>query len=251
MNNLVESTKGDHRSDGRFVLLVVDDDDAVGGELVERLTDHRIRGHHFPHAAEALLGAGALQPDAALVAAGLGTMSSIELVRLLADRAGIPTVVGIGDDDGPLAAAVLRAGATACVRRPYRAEEIIPILRGIRPGTAGTLDPPIELGGLKVNPATLEVHLHGTPVALPMKEFRLLYFFMTHADRTVTREQLLSAVWHGPSRESSNTLTVHIKRLRKRLNHHPDQPPIIVTVRGLGYRFVPPAAAVPAHSTTS
>ncbi|MFI7491392.1 winged-helix domain-containing protein [Micromonospora echinaurantiaca] len=246
MNNLVEATKGDPRSDGRFVLLVVDDD-SVGGELVDQLVGHRVRGHHFPHAAEALLGAGALHPDAALVAAGLATMSSIELVRLLAGRAGIPTVVGVGDDDGPLAAAVLKAGATACVRRPYRAEEIVPILRAIRPETAGTLDPPIEMGALKVDPATLEVYLHGRPVTLPMKEFRLLYFFMTHAERTVTREQLLSAVWQGLSGENSNTLTVHIKRLRKRLTLRPDQPPIIVTVRGLGYRFVPPTATVTAH----
>lgn len=243
MNNLVEPTKGDHRSDGRFVLLVVDDDETVGGELVGQLTDHRVRGHHFPHAGEALLGAGILQPDAAVVAAGLSTMSSIDLVRLLADRAGIPTVVGVGDDDGPVAVAALKAGATACVRRPYRVEEVVPILRAIRPETAGALGPPIELGGLRVDPATFEVTLRGTSVALPLKEFKLLYFFMTHAERTVTREQLLAAVWNRSSGDTSNTLTVHIKRLRKRLALHRDQPPIIVTVRGLGYRFVPPPVA--------
>ncbi|MFC8846763.1 MULTISPECIES: winged helix-turn-helix domain-containing protein [unclassified Micromonospora] len=251
MNYLVEATRGDRRADGRFVLLVVDDDDALGGELVDQLAGHRIRGHHFTHAAEALLGAGALQPDAALVAAGLATMRSTELVRLLAGRAGIPTVVGVGDDDGPLAAAVLKDGATACVRRPYRTDEIIPILRAIRPDSASSLDPPIEIGGLRADPATLEVHLHGRLVALPMKEFRLLYFFMTHADRTVTREQLLSAVWHGLSGDTSNTLTVHIKRLRKRLGLDSGQPPMIVTVRGLGYRFVPSTVTVSAHPALS
>ncbi|RKN50341.1 winged helix-turn-helix transcriptional regulator [Micromonospora endolithica] len=246
MNNLVEATTGDRRNDGRLVLLVVDDDDVLGAELVDKLSAHRIRGHHFPHPAEALLGAGALQPDAALVAAGLATMSSTDMVRLLAGRAGIPTVVGVGDDDGPLAAAVLKEGATACVRRPYRTDEIIPILRAIRPDSASSLDPPVEIGGLRADPATLEVHLHGRLVALPMKEFQLLYFFMTHADRTVTREQLLLAVWHGLSGDASNTLTVHIKRLRKRLGMDDGQPPMIVTVRGLGYRFIPSTMTVSA-----
>ncbi|WP_433528064.1 winged helix-turn-helix transcriptional regulator [Micromonospora sp. CA-263727] len=249
MNNLVEAARGDHRSDGRFVLLVVDDDESVGAALVAQLADHRVRGHHYPHAAEALLAAGALQPDAAVVAAGLATMSSTELVRLLARRAGIPTVAGVGDDDGGVAVAALKAGATACVRRPYRAEEVLPILRAIRPETASALDPPIELGGLRVDPATFEVRLDGRAVALPMKEFRLLYFFMSHAERTVTREQLLAAVWGGVSDETSNTLTVHIKRLRRRLALDGNQAPMIVTVRGLGYRFVPaPAAASPTTS---
>ncbi|BCJ62467.1 transcriptional regulator [Micromonospora endophytica] len=235
MNNLVETTTGD----GRFVLLVVDDDESVGAALVTQLAAHRVRGHHYPHAAEALLAAGALRPDAAVVAAGLTTMNSSELVRLLARRAGIPTVVGVGDDDGGAAAAGLRAGATAGVRRPYRAEEVLPILRGIRPETAGTLDPPIELGGLWADPSTFEVRLHGRTVALPLKEFRLLYFFMGHAERIITREQLLAAVWGATADDTSNTLTVHIKRLRRRLALDGKQPPMIVTVRGLGYRFVP------------
>lgn len=242
MNNLVEATRGEHRSDGRFVLLVVDDDKSVDAALVAQLADHGVRGHHFAHAAEALLAAGALQPDAAVVAAGLATMNCTELVRLLTRRAGIPTVVGVGDEDGEVAAAALGAGATACVRRPYRAEEVLPILRAIRPETAGALDPPIELGGLRVDPATFEVRLHGRTVALPLKEFRLLYFFMSHAERTVTREQLLAAVWGGISDDTSNTLTVHIKRLRRRLTLDEGQAPMIVTVRGLGYRFVPAQA---------
>jgi DNA-binding response OmpR family regulator len=249
MNILVEATRGDHRADGRFVLLVVDDDESVGAALVAQLADHRVRGHHFPHAAEALLATGALQPDAAVVAAGLVTMSSADLVRLLAGRAGIPTVVGVGDDDGGVAVAALKAGATAGVRRPYRAEEVLPILRAIRPDTSGALDPPIELGGLRVDPATFEVSLDGRAIALPLKEFKLLYFFMSHAERTVTREQLLTAVWGGLPDDSSNTLTVHIKRLRRRLSLDGDRPPVIVTVRGLGYRFVP--AVAPAVRPTS
>ncbi|RKN39149.1 winged helix-turn-helix transcriptional regulator [Micromonospora endolithica] len=247
MNNLADITRGDSRSGGRFVLLVLDDDQTVGADLVARLADHGVHAHHFAHAAEALLAAGVLQPDAAVVAAGLATMSSIDLAGLLTGRAGIPTIVGVGDDDGSVVVAALKAGATACVRRPYRLDEVVPILRGIRAETAGTLDPPVEIGGLRMNPATYEVTLHGRPVALPLKEFKLLYFFMTHADRTVTREQLLSAVWNGSVGATSNTLTVHIKRLRQRLMADGRQQPMIVTVRGLGYRLVPCAVSTVAE----
>ncbi len=240
MNNVVENTKGGYRAEGSFLLFVVDDDKVAGPELVTELSTLRVHGRYFPHAAEALLAAGALQPDAAVVSAGLTTMASTELVRLLVGQAGIPTLVGVGDDDGSVVVGALRAGATACVRRPYRMDEVVPILRGIRPETAGSLDPPIELGGLRMEPATYEVTLHGRPMSLPLKEFRLLYFFMTHADRTVSREQLLSAVWGGSTGESSNTLTVHIKRLRKRLEAEGERQPLIITVRGLGYRFTPP-----------
>ncbi len=100
-----------------------------------------------------------------------------------------------------------------------------------------------------MDPATFEVSLDGRTVALPLKEFRLLYFFMSHAERTVTREQLLAAVWGGISDDTSNTLTVHIKRLRRRLALDGDRAPMIVTVRGLGYRFVPAqATATPSTS---
>ncbi|MFI6162961.1 winged-helix domain-containing protein [Micromonospora haikouensis] len=243
MNAFTAATMSiDRRNDGRFVLVVVDDDDDAAGELAAQLAGHRVHAHVFANAAEALLAVGALQPDAAIVDAGLTSMASAELVRVLACRAAVPTVVGIGGSHGSVAVDVLSAGATACVRRPYRVEEVVSILRAIRPDTAGSLDPPIEVGALRANPATMEVHLHNRQVTLPMKEFRLLYFFMTHTDRLVTRQQLISAVWDGLNGESSNTLTVHIKRLRQRLSLTDGQPPIIVTVRGMGYRFQPPPA---------
>jgi len=226
---------------GRFLLIVADADPDATGDLADQLATHHIDTELYTHAADALLQVGTLRPDAVIVAAELPSMSSTEVVRVLSLRAGIPVLVGVGDADGQAAAAVLAAGATACVPRPYRVHDIIPFLRAIRPETVGTLDPPIETGALKLDPATLEVHLHGQPIRLALREFHLLRFFMTHADRVVTREQIQAAVWPSPNTDSSNTITVHIKRLRARLGDPADNPRIIVTVRGLGYRLVPPA----------
>ncbi len=138
------------------------------------------------------------------------------------------------------AGAALSSGAAACVARPYRLNELIPIMKSIRPETIGTLEPPIKRGGLRLDPATLEVLLHGRSIRLPLREYELLRFFMVHADRVVTRHQIYDTVWGGPARDASNTLAVHIKRLRRRLGDGQEGSAIIVTVRGVGYRFIPP-----------
>ncbi|MGG7377663.1 winged helix-turn-helix domain-containing protein, partial [Escherichia coli] len=72
-------------------------------------------------------------------------------------------------------------------------------------------------GGLQLDPDKLVVTLHGRPIRLPLREFDLLRYFMNHADRLLTREEIWTAVWGRRSSDASNTLTVHIKRLRGRL----------------------------------
>lgn len=225
----------------RFLLVIADPDHDTAATLAAELQRHHVDIELCTDAADALLAAGSLRPDAVLVAAEQrGGISCTEIARVLHKRAGIPVVVGIGDGFGADAAAALAAGATACIARPYRMPELIPILRAIRPDTIGTLDPPIECGALQLDPATMEVRLHGRRIALPLREYQVLHFLMAHVDRVVTREQIYEAAWGEPAREGSNTLTVHIKRLRKRLDDDLRDPHIIVTVRQIGYRLIPP-----------
>jgi DNA-binding response OmpR family regulator len=225
---------------GRFLVIVADAAPDAMDELADQLAAHHIDTEVYAHPGDALLQVGSQRPDAVIVAAELPSMSSTEVVRVLSQRAWIPVLVGVGDSDGDAAAAALAAGATACVPRPYRARDIIPFLRAIRPETVGGLDPPMALGALTLDPATLEVHLHGRLIRLPLREFQLLRFFMTHANRVVTREQIQASVWPDLAADTSNTITVHIKRLRRRLGDAAVNPRIIVTARGMGYRLVPP-----------
>lgn len=225
----------------RFLLLIADPNLDATGPLVVELRRQHVDVEVCPAAAEALVAAGMMRPDAVLVAADPGDISCSEFVRALSKWTNIPTVVGIGDSDGDQAGPALSAGAAACIAKPYRLPELIPILRSIRPETIGKLEPVIECGALRLDPATFEVRLHGRLIRLPLREYNLLRFFMVHADRVVSREQIYDSVWGGPVSDASNTLTVHIKRLRKRLGDDQKDPQTIVTVRGLGYRFVPPA----------
>ena len=98
--------------------------------------------------------------------------------------------------------------------------------------------PPLEVGGLRLDPSSLEVSLHGRPVRMPMRELRLLQLLMAHADRVVTREEIRDTVWGGSP--GSNTITVHVQRLRQRLGDDQVDPRLILTIRGVGYRLVPP-----------
>jgi DNA-binding response OmpR family regulator len=190
----------------RFLLIIADPDLDAEGELVSELVRHHVDVEVCAGAADALVAAGTMRPDAVLVAAEPGDLTSTEVVRVLCKRTEIPVVVGIGDGQGDQAGAALSSGAAACVARPYRLNELIPIMKSIRPETIGTLEPPIKRGGLRLDPATLEVLLHGRSIRLPLREYELLRFFMVHADRVVTRHQIYDTVWGGPARDASNTL---------------------------------------------
>jgi DNA-binding response OmpR family regulator len=223
-----------------FLLLIADADVERADELAEALAEHQVTAIVCGDGAEALLAAGAEHPDAVLASATLPTVGGAAVTRALHARTTIPVVVGIGEGDGPAAAEALAAGATACVAQPYRVRELLPILRAIRPEALVEQQPPLECGGLRLDPSSLAVHLYGRAIRMPMRELRLLHLLMAHADRVVTREQIRNTVWGGVP--GSNTITVHVQRLRHRLGDDQVNPRMILTVRGVGYRLVPPVA---------
>jgi DNA-binding response OmpR family regulator len=224
----------------RFLLVIADPDETAARELGDELARHHVDTEVCTETADALLAAGTMRPDAVLLAAEQPGLPTAEIVRALGRRVGVPVVVGIGEAGGDAAAAALAAGATACIARPYRVPELIPIMRAIRPESIGTLEPPLVRGNLILDPATLEVRLNNEVIPLPLREYRLLRFLMENADRVVTRDQIYGAIWAGNSTDASNTLAVHIKRLRERLGDDSKNPQIIYTVRGVGYRLNPP-----------
>ena len=228
----------------RFLLVIADPDPNVADELASELARHHVDVEVCIGAADALVAAGTMRPDAVLVAAEPGDLTGAAMVQVLAKRTTIPVVVGIGDGQGEQAGAALSSGATACIARPYRLNELIPIMESIRPDRIGLLEPPIDCGGLRLDPATLEVSLHGRSIRLPMREYELLRFLMVHADRVLTSDQIYSTLWGQRGGHRSNTLAVHIRRLRARLGDNQEHPRIIQTIRGVGYRLIPPSRAI-------
>ena len=225
-----------------FLLLIADAGPALAEDLSADLATHQVQAMICTDGAEALLIAGSEHPDAVLAAARLPTVNGPTLVRVLSTRTDIPVVLGVGDGDGAAAVEALAAGATACVAHPYRLRELLPILRAIRPDGITTPQPALEVGGLRLDPGSMEVRLRGEAVRMPLRELRLLQLLMTNAERVVTRDQIHEAVWGGVP--GSNTITVHVQRLRHRLGDDNHDPKMILTVRGVGYRLIPPQSLV-------
>jgi DNA-binding response OmpR family regulator len=227
--------------------LIIDRDEGATC-LAEEVSTHDVEVILSADPADALLQAGLVQPDAVLLGPDIAPLDPPTVVRALIRRSRIPVLVGVGEDDGRSVTEALAAGALACVARPYRSREILAILRSIVRDEADRQphDPMaghplacLTVGPVRIDPAARNVQVRGRSIQLPPQEFRLLHLLMRNVGRVVTRDQIWAEVWGEPRPDSSNTVTVHIRRLRARLGEGPDEPVSIVTVRGMGYRLTP------------
>jgi len=218
------------------LLLVADPDETLGNEVVLALAGRGVEAVVCTDGAQALLRTGALHPDLLLISAGLPDVDAVTFVRAVRANLSIPVILGVGPDDAAQAVMALEAGANVCVARPYRLPELLPVIRGIRAegtlGDAGTSV--LNCGPIDLDPVAHIVKVRGRLIHMPLREFELLYYLMINADRAVSRRQIQTHVWRT-NKAITNTITVHIRRLRERLGDDPDNPQIIRTIRGVGY----------------
>jgi two-component system response regulator ResD len=138
----------------------------------------------------------------------------------------------------------LELGADDYVVKPFSPQELVSrvraILRRARAESGGvSVDPPLVYDGLTIDPATRLVTVDGVECVLTTREFDLLWVLASHPRRAFNREQLLGMAWGSAEFIDPSTVTVHVRRLREKIERDPSEPRHIVTVWGLGYRFDP------------
>jgi phosphate regulon transcriptional regulator PhoB len=158
---------------------------------------------------------------------------SVPIIMLTARADEIDRVLGLG------------LGADDYITKPFSPRELVARVRAVLRRTQREASPAphevFERGRLRIDFDTYEVFVHRRPITLSLREFELLKFFVRHPFRVYDRLQLLDLVWGRETDVGPRNVDAHIRRLRKRLEHNAEDPEIIVTVRGVGYKFNPDA----------
>ena len=158
----------------------------------------------------------------------LRTCSSVPIIMLTAKDSEVDIVVG------------LELGADDYVTKPYSTRELLARIRAVlrrRVETEDDDEAVLEAGSVRMDVERHTVSVDGVTVPMPLKEFELLELLLRNAGRVLTRGQLIDRVWGVDYFGDTKTLDVHIKRIRSKIEKEPSEPVMLVTVRGLGYRF--------------
>jgi two-component system, OmpR family, response regulator ResD len=227
------------------LVLVVDDEPTVR-EVVSRyleLGGYRVATASDGHAALAL--SAEARPDLVILDLMLPGMDGLEVCRRLRAEAPIPIVMLTARSHEADRIVGLELGADDYVVKPFSPRELVARVRSVLRRTQPNGDPQgqqqarLRGGDLAIDPTTREVEVAGRPVALTAREFELLLFLVRHPRQVFTRGQLLQQVWEYTWLGDTSTVTVHIRRLREKVEDNPSDPRRVQTVYGVGYRFVP------------
>jgi two-component system, OmpR family, response regulator ResD len=221
-------------------VLVVDDEPIVR-DVVTRYLERD--GHRVVSAADADEARGLIERESpSLVVLDVmlpGGTDGLALCRWIRSTSELPVILVTARSDEADRIVGLELGADDYVTKPFSPRELATrvktVLRRSRPGVRPRER--VSVGTLVVDARTREATRDGTPIGLTAKEFDLLWFLASHAGRVFSRDQLMDRVWGYSSALDTGTVTVHVRRLREKLETDPSAPELLETVWGVGYRL--------------
>jgi two-component system, OmpR family, response regulator ResD len=223
------------------ILLV--EDEAIVSEVVR---DYLIReGYRVDLAADgrsALERFDAARPDLVLLDLMLPEVDGLEVCRRIRTKSNVPIIMVTARGDETDAIIGLGIGADDYVTKPFSPRELVArvkaaLRRAANPPTMS--GDPLAFGSLTIRPDLRRVEVSGKAVDLTAREFDLLVFLARHPGRVFSRDELLDHVWDWTYASDGGTVTVHIRRLRQKIEADPERPRFIKTVWGVGYKFEP------------
>ncbi len=227
----------------RGSVLVVDDEPTIG-EVVARYLS---RAGYVPRVAHdgaaAVAEAARERPDLVVLDLMLPGLDGLEVMRRLREGAPrrLPVILLTAKGEESDRIIGLRLGADDYVVKPFSPAELVARVDAVlrRVDTAPDAEPPLTFDGLVIDPGARRVHARDEDVALTQREFDLLLFLARHPGQAFTRNQLMDHVWRYSFYTDTSTVTVHIRRLRSKIEPDPARPRFVETVWGHGYRFTP------------
>lgn len=217
-------------------ILVVDDDPAISEMLSIVLKAEGFDTVVVTDGADAVGVVEAEQPDLILLDLMLPGMNGIDICRTIRETSQVPIVMLTAKTDTVDVVLGLESGADDYVNKPFKAKELVARIRArLRRGEEETNEI-IGLGDLTIDVAGHQVRRGTEEIQLTPLEYELLLLLAKKPRQVVSREELLTSIWGYRSASDSRVVNVHVQRLRAKIEKDPENPQIIVTVRGVGYK---------------
>ncbi|HEX2057662.1 MAG TPA: response regulator transcription factor [Actinomycetota bacterium] len=223
-------------------VLLIEDEDSLGEALEYQLARE---GYEVERALDGVTGLQRFSTEGAdlvLLDLMLPGMPGEDVCREIRRKSNVPIIMLTARDAEVDKVVGLELGADDYVTKPFHTRELLARIKAVLRRTTvdgARPDGVLEGGGIRLDPERFDVTVDGEPVHLPRKEFELLELLMENAGRVLTRDTLIDRIWGPDYFGDTRTLDVHVKRLRAKCEQDPHAPRHIVTIRGLGYKFVP------------
>lgn len=229
-------------------ILVVEDEESYREPLTYQLKREGYEVDAVANGPDALVAYDFQKPDLVLLDLMLPGLSGTEVCRELRKRGDVPVIMLTAKDSEIDKIVGLEIGADDYVTKPYSFRELLARMRAVlrrKQRAQEVAAEQVEPAGESVlvgGPVRMDVDRHvvsvrGVETSFPLKEFELLEFLLRNVGRVMTRGQLIDRVWGTDYVGDTKTLDVHIKRIRAKVEEDPSAPQLVLTVRGLGYKF--------------
>ncbi|MDQ6686859.1 MAG: MtrAB system response regulator MtrA [Actinomycetota bacterium] len=221
---------------GRAKVLVVDDDAALAEMLTLVLRNEGFHSRICARGDEAMSAFRDYKPDVVLLDLMLPGKDGIDVCRELRSESGVPIVMLTAKSDTIDVVVGLESGADDYVAKPFKPKELVARIRARVRRHEDPAPEGLRIGDIDIDVAGHVVSRSGTPISLTPLEFDLLVCLARRPRQVFSREVLLEQVWGYRHAADTRLVNVHVQRLRAKVEHDPEDPHVVVTVRGVGYK---------------